>query len=183
MRIVAGKYGGRRLETPKDRSIRPTSDKVRGAIFNALQSRKSLEGAYVCDGFCGSGALGLEALSRGAEHCLFIDIAPASIALAKANAKGLDVMDHCTFKKLNLGGSFSMQMNQKIDVLFLDAPYNKSLLSPALSSFLTHSLLAGDSFVILESEVGHKGDYGDAFEPVLLKSYGDTQVEILRYAA
>lgn len=86
MKIVAGKYGGRRLLTPKNRDIRPTSDKVRGAIFNMLASRGALEGAVVLDAFCGTGALGLEALSRGAEHCMFIDKSRTSLALTRENA-------------------------------------------------------------------------------------------------
>ena len=73
MRIVAGKYKGRRLEVPKNNLIRPTSDKVRGAIFNALLSRIDLEGTHILDGFCGTGALGLEARSRGAAPTHFWD--------------------------------------------------------------------------------------------------------------
>ncbi len=92
MRIVAGQYGGRRLEVPKGRDIRPTSDKVRGAIFNALRSRGAVENARVLDAFCGTGALGLEALSQGAAHCTFLDKAKDSLALAKVNAQALGLL-------------------------------------------------------------------------------------------
>lgn len=90
MRIISGKYGGRRLDVPKGRDIRPTSDKVRGSIFNALISRADIEGTQVMDLFCGTGALGLEALSRGAERCLFVDKAKDSLTLARQNAADLD---------------------------------------------------------------------------------------------
>jgi len=73
MRIISGIYGGRTLISPKDDSVRPTSDKVRGAMFNMIGSRMTMDGARVLDGFCGSGALGIEALSRGAAHCTFVD--------------------------------------------------------------------------------------------------------------
>ena len=73
MRIVAGIYGGRKLIVPKGRDIRPTSDKIRGAVMNMLRSRDAVEGAHVIDAFCGTGALGLEAMSQGAASCLFVD--------------------------------------------------------------------------------------------------------------
>ena len=72
MRIVAGVYGGRRLQVPKGRDIRPTSDKVRGAIFNTLGGLIDFDGARVLDAFCGTGALGIESLSRGVAHCVFV---------------------------------------------------------------------------------------------------------------
>ena len=91
MRIVSGKYGGRVLKTPRDDAIRPTSDKVRGAMFNALRSRMDFEGVHVLDCFCGTGALGLEALSQGAASCRFVDLNRSSLDLAKDNAAALGV--------------------------------------------------------------------------------------------
>ena len=101
MRIVAGTYGGRKLETPANNAVRPTSDKVRGAIFNALLSRIDIDDARVFDVFCGSGALGLEALSRGAAHCIFSDKSRQSLQLAQNNAKALGADHYATFQSLD----------------------------------------------------------------------------------
>ncbi|MDX6538413.1 MAG: rRNA (guanine966-N2)-methyltransferase, partial [Gaiellales bacterium] len=84
MRIVSGTLGGRRLTAPRGREVRPTSERVREALFNRLGP---LPGGAVLDLFAGSGALGFEALSRGASSCLFVDDAPASIACVRANAR------------------------------------------------------------------------------------------------
>ena len=92
MRIVSGQYSGRKLEVPKGRDIRPTSDKVRGAVFNALRSRGAVEDEKVLDAFCGSGALGLEALSQGASSCTFVDKSRHSLELAQRNAKALGLL-------------------------------------------------------------------------------------------
>ncbi len=89
MRIVSGRHGGRRLQVPKNNKIRPTSDKIRGAIFNMLSAREAIDDAHVLDGFCGTGALGLEALSRGAAQALFIDTSKASLSLARENVSAL----------------------------------------------------------------------------------------------
>ncbi|MGB3213195.1 MAG: RsmD family RNA methyltransferase, partial [Alphaproteobacteria bacterium] len=89
MRIVSGKYGGRKIEVPKGDSIRPTSDKVRGAIFNILVSRGAVSGANVLDAFCGTGAMGLEALSRGADSCVFMDIHKPSLDVTRQNIMNL----------------------------------------------------------------------------------------------
>ena len=97
MRIVAGRYGGRKLMVPKGRDIRPTSDKVRGAVFNMLDSRGAVQGALVLDAFCGTGALGFEALSRGARHCTFIDKNSESLKLCRANAQALGAEGECRF--------------------------------------------------------------------------------------
>ena len=92
MRVVAGVAGGRRLQAPAGRDIRPTSDRVREAIFSSLESMDAVGGASVVDLFCGSGALGIEALSRGAASATFVDEDPTAIAVVRANlaVTGLD---------------------------------------------------------------------------------------------
>ena len=97
MRIVAGQWGGRRLIEPRGRDIRPTSDKVRGAVFNMLRGYGAVEGACVLDAFCGSGALGLEALSQGAHSCVFADKDRASLDLARRNVAQFDAQEMCEF--------------------------------------------------------------------------------------
>lgn len=95
MKISGGHLRGRSLKPPKGRDIRPTSDKVRQAIFNMLNARGGVAGARVLDAFCGSGALGLEALSQGADFCHFWDTSPASVALCRENVALLQ-LEECS---------------------------------------------------------------------------------------
>ena len=96
MRIISGRYKGRVLEAPRGNDIRPTSDKVRGSVFNILRGRGVLDGVSVLDLFCGTGALGLEALSNGARQCVFVDKDRRSLDLARRNADRLGA-EGCAF--------------------------------------------------------------------------------------
>lgn len=179
MRIVSGKYGGRRLNAPEDQAIRPTSDKIRGAIFNALLSRIDIEGAQVLDVFCGSGALGLEALSRGGAACIFIDNAPRSLALARSNAADLgaeDVhfirADACQLKPSS---------GDPADLVFLDPPYDKALAVPALQALHDSSWLANGAVCVLEVESSFNTVLPLPYVLLNEKTYGTTRVIYLRY--
>ena len=129
MRIIAGDYKGRRLYTPEDRRIRPTADKVKEALFSIIGD--DIDEAVVCDLFSGTGNLGLEALSRGADKCYFGDNSADSIRLIKENiemcrAGEYSEVIHGDFKK-----TLSM-INEKVNVFFLDPPYYKDLWEPAM---------------------------------------------------
>ncbi len=177
MRIVSGIYGGRRLMTPKGKDIRPTSDKIRGALFNALGSLDALDNARVLDGFCGTGALGLEALSRGAEHCLFIDKSPESLSLTKENAKGLGADGRCAFKR---GDTSKLPSNNEApyDLIFLDPPYNKDYITQSLTALRTGKWLSASAILICESEK-HWSYTGQDFDVKSEKIYGETKITIL----
>ena len=180
MRIVAGTYGGRRLNVPKGRDIRPTSDKVRGAMFNTLQGYMDFEDARVLDAFCGTGALGLEALSRGAADCLFVDKARASLGFAKGNAGALGAVDSCDFK---VGDAAKVQMNRGcvFDLVFLDPPYGKGLVVPVLENLLGQGTLKDGAVCVVEEEKACVFDWPQGFEVLKHKEYGDTGVTYLRY--
>ncbi len=96
MRVVAGTLRGRRIESPKSRTTRPTTDKARQATFNALGSLGVIEDAVVVDAFAGSGAMGIEALSRGAQHCTFIENDREALAVLQANLEYLGLRDRST---------------------------------------------------------------------------------------
>ncbi len=182
MRIVAGEYGGRRLQVPKDNLIRPTSDKVRGAIFNALQAQGAVDGARVLDGFCGTGALGLEALSRGADHCTFIDKSKVSLGLAKANAESLGALGQSAFLLKDLGGSFLLEKTAEFDLVFLDAPYRKNLISDCLQRLGEIGCLAQDCDIVVEAEKDFAPILEGSFAVQSMKTYGDTAIFYMRYA-
>lgn len=152
MRIVAGKFRGKTLLSPKDESIRPTADRVREAVFNILASRMgpSLEGKRVLDLFAGTGALGLEALSRGAANVVFVDNG--------AEARGL-IRDH--IEAFGAGGLTKLLRRDAtdlgpagtlgpFDLIFLDPPYGKGLGERALLSARAGSWIAPGATIVLE---------------------------------
>lgn len=179
MRIIAGIARGRRLIAPEGDAIRPTSDKVRGAVFNSLKSKIDIEGLHVLDCFCGSGALGLEALSRGAAHCTFIDNARASLDLAKENAQHLKfenadfIFRDATKLKENRG--------EKASLAFLDSPYKKGLVLPALAALHAGAWLKQGAICVAETEKSFHGIFEKPFSVIDEKSYGDTKVWFLRH--
>lgn len=181
MRVIAGRLKGRRLRTPDNKAIRPTSDKIRGAIFNALLSRIDLNDTQVLDVFCGTGALGIEALSRGSKHCTFIDKSRDSLNLAKDNAQDLDVHDHCEFllKDARQDRAYA-SLDKRYDLFFCDPPYNQDLMEPVLQAMCEAGILHTGAIGICESEKSAKIQCG-SFKILDEKLYGDTKIMILEY--
>lgn len=182
MRIVAGKNGGRRLMVPKNRDIRPTSDKIRGAIMNMLRARDSLSGVRVLDAFCGTGALGLESLSQGAAYCLFIDKARESIDLAHENAKALGALPDSKFivkDSARLGDRPETQ--HAFDLVFLDPPYNKDLIPEALKALHEGDWMHENAWIICETEKKFVGLSLPYIHVQDEKTYGDTKIILARY--
>lgn len=122
MRVVGGKLGGRRLETVGTDAVRPTSDRAREAIFNMLVSLGLPDGAAVLDLFAGSGALGIEALSRGAAHATFVDSDAVACRTVTANLTTLGITEHATVARADVGG-FLAQHGDSMDLAFADPPY------------------------------------------------------------
>ena len=150
MRIVAGRWGGRRLTTPKGLATRPTSDRVREALFSILGG--AVEGARVLDLFAGSGALGLEALSRGAAEATFVDSEPPSVAAVKTNLESLggegEVRRSDALRFLRAAPGQTRQY----DLVLLDPPYR---LAERLGRELSEALpgvLAPAALVVCESD-------------------------------
>jgi 16S rRNA (guanine966-N2)-methyltransferase len=125
MRVVAGTLRGRRIEPPPDARARPTSDRVREASFNALASMNSIEGATVVDLFAGTGALGIEALSRGAAHATFVEGDAKMVAILRRNLETLDLVDRATVvpgrAEAALDGWAATAAT--FDIALLDPPY------------------------------------------------------------
>lgn len=182
MRIISGIYGGRKLQTVKGQSIRPTSDKVRGAIFNALRSRGVLEGARVLDCFCGTGALGLEALSQGAAQCMFIDKSKTSLEVAKENAASLGVGEEAEFilKDVTKLGQ-RPESQPPADLVFLDPPYGEDLLIPSLSILHDSNRVKQGAIIVAEVEKGFSQAVSPPYEIIDEKIYKDTKILTLRY--
>jgi 16S rRNA (guanine966-N2)-methyltransferase len=145
----------RSLTAPSDPKIRPTSDKVRGAIFNILSHADWPHDLFdektrVLDVFCGSGALGLEALSRGAGFALFVDGAPHALKLAKENAQALKLENQCQFEMRDMAQAQRWR-EKPFQLLFLDPPYRKNLPLPALEHLVEGGFVAKGAVAVLES--------------------------------
>lgn len=178
MRIVAGLHRGRTLKTPQNSEIRPTSDKVRQALFNALNSRGVVVDAVVLDAFCGTGALGLEALSQGAAETLFMDVAKTSLGLAEENAGLLKELPRSKFflKDATSPGK-KPEAVPPATLVFLDPPYHKNLVPQAFAGLVTERWLADGAIVVVETELG--ADLSGIPADILFeKTYGDTVITV-----
>ncbi len=180
MRIISGSFGGRKILAPKDSSIRPTSDKIRGSIFNALGSRADIQDAVVLDLCSGTGALGLEALSRGAEHCVFSDMSKQSLALTKQNAEEFDVIHRCDFV-LSDACKLKNGTGVKADIFFCDPPYKLGLIPAVMLNLIEQGFLASGAIGVLESEKSWAFTGQDGFDIVKEKTYGDTRLTFVEY--
>jgi 16S rRNA (guanine966-N2)-methyltransferase len=183
MRIVAGKFRGASLEAPKGSATRPTSDRVRQALFNVLAHgapRVEFEGARVLDLFAGSGALGLEALSRGARFCLFIEESAAARAAIRRNVEALGLTGVTKIwrrdaTKLGEAGSL-----QPFDLIFCDPPYGKGLGERALAAAVEGGWVAPDAIAVLEERADQNIAWPASFEEIDRRRYGDTAITIAR---
>ena len=143
MRIIAGRWRGKHLAAPKGRNTRPTSDRARGALFNLLLHGKPaaagfrLAGARVLDAFAGTGAVGLEALSRGAAHTTFMENAPAILSVLRQNIGVCDTAGTIS-RVISSDVAEPPRATQPCDMVFMDPPYGRELWRPAASA-LTHA--------------------------------------------
>lgn len=145
MRVIAGQFKGRRLRTPKWEGVRPTSDKLRETLFNILAPR--IVGARVLDGYAGTGALGLEALSRGASHVTFVEKDRRAVALIEENAQVCGVKGGYTIANGDFLASH-LRLAGRFDLILLDPPYDIGDVHSVLDR--AASLLASDGLLVLE---------------------------------
>src|SRR5262249_38486633 len=183
MRIVAGKFRGANIEAPKGLATRPTSDRVRQALFNVLQHGAPgfiFEGARVLDLFAGSGALGLEALSRGARYAVFIEENAAARAAIRRNVEVLGLTGVTKIWRRNatrLGEAGSLQPFQ---LIFCDPPYGHGLAEPALGEAVDRGWADQGAVAVLEERAGADIAWPTSFHEIDRRRYGDTQIAIAR---
>lgn len=151
LRIIAGEWRGRKLAAPEGDGTRPTADRTRETLFSMLTSRLgSFEGLKVADLFAGSGALGLEALSRGAAHALFVEQDPAAIRAIRANIAALRCAPQCDVRAssvLSLG-----PVKEPLDVILLDPPYKTGAGAVAIDKLVRLGWIGEGTWVSLETE-------------------------------
>ena len=181
MRIVAGRFRGKTILAPVGRSVRPTPDRVREAIFSIIGSRLGPDFADVAvlDLFAGTGAMGLEALSRGAGSCVFVDSGAEARALLRENIERFGVAGSAKLLRRDacaLGPAGSLG---PFDLVFADPPYGEGLGGRALHSAAHGGWLAEDALVVLEERKDADVALPAGFEIVDRRTYGDTQVLLL----
>lgn len=174
MRIVGGRLARRPLRAPKGDRTRPTTDRVREALFNLLGARIDLEGARVLDLFAGSGALGLEALSRGAAHVTFVERHGPTLGVARANARDLEVADRAAFSRADALAVLRRQPAGPFGLVVADPPYDLAEL-PDLPALVRPHLAPG-GLLALEHDARHTFDGAPGH--VLSRAYGRTVVSL-----
>jgi len=172
MRVVAGEFGGRRLVAPNGTTTRPTTDKVRQAVFNSLHSMGVLDGAVVADLYAGSGALGIEAVSRGAEKCTFVERDRAALHALRANLEALDIEDRCTVHATDVLAWVPAMRH--VDIVFVDPPY-------AFEGW--EKLLSLIDVPLLVAESDDPIDPTDGWSLLRARQYGRTWVTLLERLA
>ena len=173
MRVIAGTHGGRELTAPKGRATRPTSDRVREALFSILGDITDL---VVLDLFAGSGALGIEALSRGAGRATLVDSGAAAVAAIKRNLETLSIEAEVVRQPAARFLQAALRDGRQYDLVFLDPPYrHASTLGRELSSALM-PILAADARVVAESD--RRSPLGLELTLLDERRYGDTLIQI-----
>ena len=167
MRVVAGTARGRRIRAPRGRAIRPTSDRVREAIFNALTSLGTLDGAVVADLFAGTGAMGIEALSRGAAHATFVDDDRTSLEAIRAN-----------LALTGLSGRAAVVRADAVAWAAAGPPVDLAIADPPYAFTEWPALLAGLRAGVVVLEAGRPVDPGPDWRVLRRKQYGSTVVTV-----
>jgi 16S rRNA (guanine966-N2)-methyltransferase len=183
MRIVAGTLRGRAIVAPADSTIRPTSDRVRESVFNILAHGVpdfTLEGARVIDLFAGTGALGLEAISRGAGFCLFVDNGAEARGLIRTNVEAFGLTGVTRLFRRGADDLGPMGRGEAYDLAFLDPPYGKDLADRALASLVDGGWLKPGSVVVVEERAGVTVSLPSGLTQFDTRIYGDTEVHFAR---
>ena len=184
MRIIGGKFGGRMLAAPPGATVRPTSDRVREAIFNILAHGSdgfAFEGAGVLDLFAGTGALGIEALSRGAAHCLFVEEAAPARAAIRRNVEALGLTGVSKIFRRDATDLGAAGRHGGAGLAFVDPPYGKGFAERTLLSLSGGGWLAAGALVVIEEGKSARLALPPPYASIDQRTWGDTQVLFVRF--
>jgi 16S rRNA (guanine966-N2)-methyltransferase len=170
MRIIAGRLKGRRLKAPAWDGLRPTSDQLRETLFNILAPR--IEGARVLDGYAGTGAIGLEAISRGAAHVTFVEQDRRALELIGANLTACAVGEGYTIHRGDVATVLPGLGAAAFDLILLDPPYDIPAMTPVLEA--SARALARDGLVVLEHATRHQPEHPVSLDPLRQVKSGDS---------
>ncbi|WP_294123469.1 16S rRNA (guanine(966)-N(2))-methyltransferase RsmD [Sphingomonas sp.] len=178
MRIVAGEWRGRKLVAPEGRQTRPTADRTRETLFSMLASRVgSFDGLRVADLYAGSGALGLEALSRGAAHATFVEIDRAALKAIDANVTALGAAARISMRSMSAA---TLPSGQSFDLVFADPPYEPGSGSAVAEAVAAASWLAPGGWMAVESQKGDAVAPPKGWEISAERDVGRARLTLLR---
>lgn len=182
-RIIAGKFRGRRLKVPTGKNVRPTTDRMRERLFSMLTHGRypPMQDARVADIFAGTGALGLEALSRGAAHTTFVENSRETLACLRRNIDSLGV--HQETKIIATKATTLPPADRAYDFIFMDPPYRKNLLSPAFASLRSRNWLKDETVIVCELASDEQLDLPEDATIVDERSQGQQRLLILNLTA
>ena len=175
MKIITGRFKGRRLQGVPSKGIRPATERAKGVIFNSLQNRLNINGARVLDLFAGSGNLGFEALSRGAAYVLFVDDSESALALVEGNAGVLNCVDACGIVEMD-AFSFVERCRDRFDLIFADPPYACDRTADLPRMIFEKNLLKKDGFLIIEHDKHTSFDPSALYRLAVRKGFGSTHL-------
>ncbi len=184
MRIVGGQFRGRTIAAPPTDATRPTSDRVREAVFNILAhgiEGFEFEGARVLDLFAGTGALGVEALSRGAAFCMFVEDDAAARGVIRDNVEAFGLTGITKIFRRDATGLGPAGKYGGFSLLFADPPYDQGLATKALTSAAAGNWLSPSAIAVIEQRAGAGLALPDGFAHLDTRTWGDTQVVFARY--
>lgn len=182
MRIVAGRHRGAKLAAPEDLSVRPTADRTRESLFGVLEGGRHgevLDGALVVDVFAGTGALGLEALSRGAERVVFIERSHDTARILRANIAKLKAEAATTVIEGDVA-SLHRRSETPAALVLMDPPYRSGLAGPALEALRRTGWIGEDTLVVVECEKAEDPALPDWLEPLDERRYGKAKLTFAR---
>lgn len=181
MRIVAGKHRGRRLVAPEGLAVRPTGDRTREALFNILGRGRDgalpLTGLRVLDAFAGTGALGLEALSRGAKSVAFMESQASALKALESNVAALDETDRCQVLRIDV--LRPPQADHAADLVLMDPPYNQGLGEPSLAALRRSGWIVAGTTVVIELMAKEPFEAPAGYEPQDERKYGKARLVFL----
>ncbi len=182
MRIIAGELKGRRLNSLKGKQTRPTSDRLREAVFNILSFRTRQ--SVVLDLFAGTGAMAIEALSRGAESAVLIENSPQAISIIEQNIRSLSLEKKTRVIRWNILHNLSPLQHYRplFNLVFIDPPYNRKMIAPALCHLLETKSLEEDACIVIEHSLLEDIDKNlSGFEIYDHRIYGKTMISFLSF--
>jgi 16S rRNA (guanine966-N2)-methyltransferase len=184
MRIVGGEFRGRALATPHSNAIRPTTDRTRESVFNVLMHRFAdrLQGARTLDLFAGTGALGLEALSRGAAFAVFIEQSAEGRGLIRSNVESFGLTGRTKIFRRDATALGEAGTLGKFELVFADPPYGKGFGERALRSAVDGGWLAPNALCVIEEAAGAAFEPGPQFRMIEQRAYGETVVRFMGIA-
>jgi 16S rRNA (guanine966-N2)-methyltransferase len=180
LRVISGTLKGKKLFSVKGQSLRPTSDRVKEAIFDILQDR--FRGQKVLDLFAGTGALGIEALSRGATIAVFVEESPRSLSALRRNIDTCRLQDRAVVlvKEVSIGLKILEERGERFGLILLDPPYGKGWTAKTVAALSRCSILDADGLVVAEHSVTEELLSTPFLKRVDGRRYGDTQVSFFR---